>query len=114
MKNDFLLRFFLFAFSKDKSREEWLFDYSAQIVLTASQIWWTNEVNGTFLRIEEGFSNALREYNKKQIIQLNALINLLLSQLNNQDRQKITTLCLIDLHARDVVAKMLNLKVKEK
>lgn len=68
-------------------------------------------MNTTFARMEEGFSNALREYNKKQILQLNALINLLLGELNDQDRQKITTLCLIDLHARDVVAKMLNLKV---
>jgi dynein heavy chain len=64
-----------------------------------------------FARIEEGFSNALREYNKKQILQLNTLINLLLGHLNDQDREKITTLCLIDLHARDVVSKMLNLKV---
>jgi dynein heavy chain len=54
----------------------------------------------------------LREYNKKQIFQLNTLINLLLGYLNDQDREKITTLCLIDLHARDVVSKMLNLKVK--
>ncbi len=61
--------------------------------------------------MEEGFSNALREYNKKQIMQLNTLINLLLGHLNEQDREKITTLCLIDLHARDVVSKMLNLKV---
>lgn len=72
---------------------------------------WTSEVNGTFSRMEEGFSNALREYNKKQIVQLNALINLLLGQLNDQDREKITTLCLIDLHARDVISKMLSLKV---
>lgn len=62
--------------------------------------------------MEEGFSNALREYNKKQISQLNTLINLLLGHLNDQDREKITTLCLIDLHARDVVSKMLSLKVK--
>ena len=73
---------------------------------------WTTEVNGAFARIEEGFSNALREYNKKQIAQLNTLISLLLGQLNEQDREKITTLCLIDLHARDVIAKMLNLKVR--
>ncbi len=45
-------------------------------------------------------------------MQLNTLINLLFGQLKDQDRQKITTLCLIDLHARDVVTKMLNLKVK--
>jgi dynein heavy chain len=73
---------------------------------------WTTDVNGTFARMEEGFSNALREYNKKQILQLNTLISLLLNYLNDQDREKITTLCLIDLHARDVVSKMLNLKVK--
>ena len=70
-------------------------------------------MNGTFTRMEEGFSNALREYNKKQINQLNTLINLLLGKLTDQDREKITTLCLIDLHARDVVCKMLNLKVRE-
>lgn len=73
---------------------------------------WTTDVNGAFARMEEGFSNALREYNKKQISQLNTLINLLLGHLNDQDREKITTLCLIDLHARDVVSKMLSLKVK--
>lgn len=64
-----------------------------------------------FVRIEEGFSHALREYNKKQVMQLNGLINLLLNNLNDQDRQKITTLCLIDLHARDVVSRMISLKV---
>lgn len=74
---------------------------------------WTTDVNGAFARMEEGFSNALREYNKKQISQLNTLINLLLGHLNDQDREKITTLCLIDLHARDVVSKMLSLKVKD-
>lgn len=68
-------------------------------------------MNGTFIRMEEGFANALREYNKKQIVQLNTLISLLLGQLNDQDREKITTLCLIDLHARDVVSKMLHFKV---
>ncbi|CAF3576543.1 unnamed protein product [Rotaria sordida] len=97
---------------EDKSREEWIFDYPAQIILTASQIWWTTDVNATFARMEEGFSNALREYNKKQIVQLNTLINLLLGYLNDQDREKITTLCLIDLHARDVITKMLNLKIE--
>ena len=72
---------------------------------------WTAEVNGTFARMEEGFSNALRDFNKKQILQLNTLIGLLLGDLNDEDREKITTLCLIDLHARDVVTKMLTLKV---
>ncbi|CAF0866110.1 unnamed protein product, partial [Didymodactylos carnosus] len=88
---------------EDKPREEWLFDHPAQITLTGSQIWWTADILAAFARIEEGFSNALRDFNKKQLIQLNTLIGLLLSDLTDEDRNKITTLCLIDLHARDVV-----------
>lgn len=29
---------------EDKPRDQWLFDYPAQIALTGSQIWWTTEV----------------------------------------------------------------------
>lgn len=47
-----------------------------------------------------------------QIAQLNALIALLLGDLTPSDRQKIMTICTVDVHARDVVAKLLSQKVK--
>lgn len=47
-----------------------------------------------------------------QIAQLNALIALLLGDLTPSDRQKIMTICTVDVHARDVVAKLLFQKVK--
>ena len=28
-----------------KARDQWLFDYPAQVSLCGTQIWWTNEVN---------------------------------------------------------------------
>lgn len=47
-----------------------------------------------------------------QISQLNALITLLIGNLNAGDRMKIMTICTIDVHARDVVAKMIVAKAR--
>uniref|UniRef100_A0A8C3IDJ0 Dynein axonemal heavy chain 11 n=1 Tax=Chrysemys picta bellii TaxID=8478 RepID=A0A8C3IDJ0_CHRPI len=96
---------------EEKPREQWIFDYPAQVALTSSQIWWTTDVGIAFNRLEEGFDTALKDYNKKQITQLNALIALLLGELASGDRQKIMTICTIDVHARDVVAKLVAQKV---
>ncbi|KAG8432457.1 hypothetical protein GDO86_016919 [Hymenochirus boettgeri] len=96
---------------EDKPRDQWMFDYSAQVALAASQIWWAADVEIVFERLEEGFETALKDYNRKQIAQLNALINMLLGELTPGDRQKIMTICTVDVHARDVVAKLIAQKV---
>ncbi|PNJ88261.1 DNAH17 isoform 1 [Pongo abelii] len=92
---------------EEKPREQWIMDYPAQVALTCTQIWWTTEVGLAFARLEEGYENAIKDYNKKQISQLNVLITLLIGNLNAGDRIKIMTICTIDVHARDVVAKMI-------
>jgi dynein heavy chain len=96
---------------EEKSRENWILDIAAQIALTGSQIWWTTEVNIAFAKLEEGFESAIKDYYKKQVAQLNALITMLLTDLNAGIRQKIMTICTIDVHARDVVSKMIANKV---
>ncbi|XP_048056692.1 dynein axonemal heavy chain 11 isoform X1 [Megalobrama amblycephala] len=96
---------------EDKPRDQWLFDYPAQVALTGSQIWWAIDVGIAFERVEEGFETALKDYNRKQISQLNSLIHMLLGDLTPGDRQKIMTICTIDVHARDVVAKLISQKV---
>ncbi|XP_034030917.1 dynein heavy chain 11, axonemal [Thalassophryne amazonica] len=96
---------------EDRSREQWILDFPAQVALTGSQIWWSNDMELVFKRLEEGFESALKDYNKKQIFQLNSLINMLLSELSAGDRQKIMTICTIDVHARDVAACLIAQKV---
>ncbi|XP_044152524.1 dynein axonemal heavy chain 9 [Bufo gargarizans] len=96
---------------EEKPREQWLFDYPAQVALTCTQIWWTTEVGISFSRLEEGYENAMKEYYKKQVNQLNTLITMLIGQLSKGDRQKIMTICTIDVHARDVVSKIIAQKV---
>ncbi|XP_056673432.1 dynein axonemal heavy chain 9 isoform X2 [Monodelphis domestica] len=97
---------------EEKPREQWLFDYPAQVALTCTQIWWTTEVGISFARLEEGYESAMKDYYKKQVTQLNTLITMLIGQLSMGDRQKIMTICTIDVHARDVVAKMISQKVE--
>ncbi|XP_034468683.1 dynein heavy chain 11, axonemal isoform X3 [Hippoglossus hippoglossus] len=96
---------------EDKPRDQWIFDYPAQVGLTGSQVWWATDVGIAFERVEEGFETALKDYNRKQIIQLNSLIHMLLGDLTPGDRQKIMTVCTIDVHARDVVANLIAQKV---
>jgi dynein heavy chain len=92
---------------EEKPREQWVFDFPAQIVLAGSQIWWTTEVNAAFSRLEEGYENALKDYYKKQVNQLTALISLIQGDLNKGDRQMIMSLCTLDVHARDMVTKLI-------
>ncbi|XP_023280705.1 dynein heavy chain 11, axonemal-like [Seriola lalandi dorsalis] len=96
---------------EDRPREQWILDFPAQVALTGSQIWWSNDMELVFKRLEEGFESALKDYNKKQISQLNSLISILLGELNSGDRQKIMTICTIDVHARDVVTSLIAQKV---
>ncbi|XP_043925657.1 dynein axonemal heavy chain 9 [Protopterus annectens] len=96
---------------EEKPREQWLFDYPAQVALTCTQIWWTTDVGIAFARLEEGYENAMKDYYKKQVGQLNTLITMLIGQLSKGDRQKIMTICTIDVHARDVVSKMIAQKI---
>ena len=99
---------------EEKPRDQWLFEYPAQVSLAGTQIWWTSEVSSAFARLEEGYENALKDYYKKQIAQLNNLITLLLGSLTKGERQKVMTICTIDVHSRDTVAKMIQQKVESK
>lgn len=55
----------------------------------------------------------MKEYYKKQVGQLNTLITMLIGQLTPGDRQKVMTICTIDVHARDVVDKIIWQKVQQ-
>lgn len=96
---------------EEKPRDVWVFDWPAQVALCITQIWWSIEINEVFRKVEEGYDSAMKDYQRKQIMQLNALINLLLGELSGGDRQKIMTICTIDVHSRDVVSKMIAHKV---
>jgi len=51
-------------------------------------------------------------YDCLQVTQLNALITMLIGKLSEGDRQKIMTICTIEVHNRDVVSKLIGQKVE--
>lgn len=64
------------------------------------------------INIKQGYENAIKDYYKKQVSQLSVLISLLLGELTKGDRQKIMTICTIDVHSRDVVSKFIQAKIE--
>ncbi|XP_056152705.1 dynein axonemal heavy chain 17-like [Lampris incognitus] len=96
---------------EEKPREQWLFDYPAQIALVTTQIWCTTEVGIAFRRLEEGYENAIKVYFDEQVFRFNALVKLLNGELTKGERQKLMTICTLDVHARDVVAKLISEKI---
>lgn len=83
-----------------------------RLALVVTQMVWSVETFNAFRHLEGGDENALRNYQKKQVAMLNALINLLLGNLTPGDRQKVMTVCTIDVHSRDVVAKLISTKIR--
>lgn len=93
---------------EEQPRHEWLIDVNAQLVLVAAQLYWTSEVLQAFEALEENNENAMKDYYDKQVDQLNHLIKAVQGDLNKKLRTKIMNLITIDVHARDIVDKLIN------
>lgn len=59
---------------EEKPRDQWLFEFPAQVALSNSQIGWASETQLAFQRLEEGFENALKDFNKKQVKRFRIII----------------------------------------
>jgi dynein heavy chain len=88
---------------EEKPRLQWILEQNAQIGLTGTQIFWTSEVGNSFDRLEEGNENAMKDFNKKQIVQLKELVDHITGDVSKLVRQSIMTIVTIDVHGRDTV-----------
>eukprot|EP00906_Rhabdomonas_costata_P031047 RCo043883 len=95
----------------EQSRTSWVFQYPAQVVVYVSRTWFTVETYAAFDQLEDGNEAALKEFLKQQKSQLDGLIMLVLGELTKGDRKKLVTLITIDVHARDVIGKMVEDKI---
>lgn len=85
----------------ETSREKWILEWPGQVVICVSQIYWTKEVEAA---IHE--PSGLRQYRDKCTRQLEQLAALVRGELSPMARATLSALCVIDVHARDVVANM--------
>ncbi len=96
----------------DKARHQWLFDYPAQVVLTATQVYWTEETEAVLEEYEAGQEDGVKRYLGVCNGRLNNLIELVLGDLTRSDRTKIISLITLDVHARDIVQKLVDEKTE--
>ena len=98
-----------------RQRVAWLAPLSCmpllQVVIVVSRIWFTTEAAQALELLDAGNESVLKEYSKQQQNQLRSLIALVMGDLSFGDRRKIITLITTDVHARDMVLKMIEDKV---
>ncbi|XP_056602848.1 dynein axonemal heavy chain 10 isoform X1 [Triplophysa dalaica] len=93
----------IYFYSHQKTRVDWMLDYQGMVVLAANQVWWTWEVEDVFKRINHGEKQAMKLYATKMHQQINDLVRRITQPLKKNDRRKLNTVLIIDVHARDIV-----------
>jgi dynein heavy chain len=96
----------------DTPRHEWLFNYPAQLCITGTQIYWTDETQLALEEYEGGQEDAVKRYLQVCNTRLSSLIQLVLGELPAADRTKIISLITMDVHSRDVVDRLIAQKAE--
>ncbi|KAF5834390.1 hypothetical protein DUNSADRAFT_8976 [Dunaliella salina] len=94
-------------------RTQWIFKFSAQNTIVVTRTFFTQEVNEAFEELEEGNEDAMKAELDRQFAQLGDLIDTINQPLDKLDRKKLITLCTIDVHARDVVQRLIDERVDD-
>lgn len=84
-------------------RVDWMLMYQGMVVLAASQVWWTWEVEDVFNKVRLGDKQAMKNYGKKMHEQIDELVKRISLMLTKNERKKYNTVLIIDVHARDIV-----------
>jgi dynein heavy chain len=91
----------------EKSRDQWIEEYPAQISLTGTCIVWTEEVHRAIDEVFEGSETAMKEYCKVCSERINKLIDrVIMPDITAELRDKFITVITVDVHSRDVVDKL--------
>nr|XP_022345562.1 dynein heavy chain 2, axonemal-like isoform X2 [Crassostrea virginica] len=89
-------------------RDKWVKDHPGQLCITASQIQWTADVEKALrLTKDRGDKKALKTMKKKQVAMLNKLSEAIRGKLEKMQRLKIVALVTIEIHARDIIEKLI-------
>ena len=93
----------VFHYASD-DRLEWIKQQLGMIGILGSQVWWTFEVEDAFRRVHTGEKNAMKNLAQTLTKQLNHLVEAIRDvNVSRTVRKKLTTLIIIDVHARDII-----------
>ncbi|XP_069922194.1 dynein axonemal heavy chain 10 isoform X1 [Oryctolagus cuniculus] len=103
----------IFRYCEDRSRVDWMLLYQGMVVLVASQVWWTWEVEDVFRKVQDGEKQAMKNYGRKMHQQIDQLVTRITTPLSKNDRKKYNTVLIIDVHARDIVDSFIRSSIME-
>ncbi|EDQ84751.1 uncharacterized protein MONBRDRAFT_39136 [Monosiga brevicollis MX1] len=84
-------------------RNQWVQDWPGQVVLAVSSIYWTMAVESAFEA-----NRPLGEFLQQSNDQINGIVEMVRGKLPKSLRNTLSALTVIDVHARDVVAKLVD------
>uniref|UniRef100_H2ZI85 AAA+ ATPase domain-containing protein n=1 Tax=Ciona savignyi TaxID=51511 RepID=H2ZI85_CIOSA len=90
-------------------RDKWVKEWPGQVpLITASQIQWTADCIKALITCKERQDKkALKSVKKKQVSMLNKYSEAIRGNLNKNQRSKVVALVTIEVHARDVIDKLI-------
>ncbi|XP_052234681.1 dynein axonemal heavy chain 2-like isoform X14 [Dreissena polymorpha] len=89
-------------------RDKWIKEWPGQLCITSSQIQWTFDVGKALNTTKErGDKRALKTMKKKQISMLNKFSEAIRGNLTKIQRLKIVALVTIEVHARDIIDRLI-------
>ena len=92
--------------AKGVKKDKWVRENPGQMLITAGCISWTMECERA-LRDPENVKEALKKLRWKWVQYLNKLVDLTRMPLDKITRKKVTALITIEVHARDVIEKLI-------
>ena len=85
-------------------RNDWVISHPGQIVLNASQVYWTNEVEDA---LNSGAKGGIKAYYQGLIKQLESTVMLVRQKLTKLAKISVNALIVIDVHARTVIEEVI-------
>ena len=90
-----------------RDRKQWVLEWPGQIVICASQVYWTKEVEECIL------ANTLPAFLLRSNEQIKETVSLVRGKLDSGPRRTLEALIVIDVHARDVVTNLIETKISK-
>ncbi|XP_021360073.1 dynein heavy chain 2, axonemal-like isoform X4 [Mizuhopecten yessoensis] len=89
-------------------RDKWIKEHPGQLCITASQMQWTTDVERALkLTRDRGDKKALKTMKRKQVAMLNKFSEAIRGNLSKMQRMKVVALVTIEVHARDIIEKLI-------
>uniref|UniRef100_A0A1Y1JUH1 Dynein heavy chain linker domain-containing protein n=1 Tax=Photinus pyralis TaxID=7054 RepID=A0A1Y1JUH1_PHOPY len=91
-----------------RPRDEWVLIWPGQTVQSVAMTYWTSEVHEAIIISHDEMRRCLERCN----VQISKVVNLVRGKLSAQNRITLGALVVLDVHARDVLSELIDLKVK--